>query len=83
VAQPSSRAYLDFRQDHAKVHETTVVALAWVARLATIDPDGRPHLVPITFALDGDTLYSAALRGDERLLVCRGCSAAKTRLDVG
>jgi PPOX class probable F420-dependent enzyme len=30
-----------------------------VAHLATLDPDGRPHLVPIVFALDGDTLYTA------------------------
>ena len=30
-----------------------------VARLATIDPDGRPHIVPICFVLDGDTLYTA------------------------
>src|SRR5256885_13343111 len=30
-----------------------------VARLATLSMDGRPHLVPITFALDGDTLYTA------------------------
>ena len=29
-----------------------------VARLATVDADGRPHLVPIVFALAGDTLYS-------------------------
>ena len=29
-----------------------------VARLGTIDPDGRPHLVPLCFALDGDTFYS-------------------------
>jgi PPOX class probable F420-dependent enzyme len=35
------------------------VAAARVARLATIDHDGRAHLVPITFALDGDVLYSA------------------------
>jgi PPOX class probable F420-dependent enzyme len=32
---------------------------ARVARLATVDPDGRPHIVPICFALDGDTLYTA------------------------
>jgi PPOX class probable F420-dependent enzyme len=32
---------------------------ARVARLATVGPDGRPHVVPICFALDGDTLYSA------------------------
>lgn len=32
---------------------------ARVARLATIRPDGSPHLVPITFALDGDHLVTA------------------------
>jgi PPOX class probable F420-dependent enzyme len=32
---------------------------ARVARLATIDPDGRPHLVPFCFALDGGVLYSS------------------------
>ena len=35
------------------------VATARVARLATIGPDGRPHLVPICFAIAGATLYSA------------------------
>lgn len=30
-----------------------------VARLATVDPAGRPHLVPIVFAVEGDVLYSA------------------------
>jgi len=35
------------------------VAAARVARLATVDAAGRPHLVPICFALEGDTLYSA------------------------
>jgi PPOX class probable F420-dependent enzyme len=37
---------------------------ARVARLATAGPDGQPHLVPFTFALDGhlgqeDRIYSA------------------------
>ena len=32
---------------------------ARVARLATADAEGNPHLVPICFAIDGDTLYSA------------------------
>jgi PPOX class probable F420-dependent enzyme len=32
---------------------------ARVARLATADAGGRPHVVPIAFALDGDRLYSA------------------------
>ena len=35
------------------------VADARVARLATIDPEGRPHVVPICFVLDGDTVFSA------------------------
>ena len=34
-------------------------ATARVARLATVGACGSPHLVPIVFALDGDTLYSA------------------------
>jgi PPOX class probable F420-dependent enzyme len=34
-------------------------AAARVARLATADARGRPHLVPICFALDGDRLYTA------------------------
>ena len=33
---------------------------ARVARLATLRADGRPHLVPIVFAMDGDTIYSIA-----------------------
>jgi len=32
---------------------------ARVARLATVGADSRPHVVPICFALDGDTLYTA------------------------
>jgi PPOX class probable F420-dependent enzyme len=32
---------------------------ARVAHLATVDPQGRPHVVPICFALEGDTLYTA------------------------
>lgn len=38
-------------------------AAARVARLATVDPAGRPHLVPVTFAVapgvDGDTVAFA------------------------
>jgi PPOX class probable F420-dependent enzyme len=34
-------------------------AAARVARLATAGADGRPHLVPVVFAVDGDTLYTA------------------------
>ena len=32
---------------------------AAVARLATVNEDGRPHLVPIVFAVQKDTLYFA------------------------
>ena len=32
---------------------------ARVARLATVRPDGSPHLVPIVFALGGETLVFA------------------------
>ena len=30
-----------------------------VARLATVRPDGAPHVVPVVFALVGGTVYSA------------------------
>jgi PPOX class probable F420-dependent enzyme len=42
------------------------VEAASVARLATIDPQGRPHLVPICFALVGETLYTAVDRKPKR-----------------
>lgn len=29
---------------------------AQIARLATVRPDGRPHIVPVVFALDGDRI---------------------------
>lgn len=35
------------------------IAEAPVARMATVDPSGRPHVVPICFAVEGDTLYTA------------------------
>jgi PPOX class probable F420-dependent enzyme len=35
------------------------LAAARVARLATAGRDGRPHVVPVTFAVDGDLIYSA------------------------
>ena len=30
-----------------------------IARLATVGAGGRPHLVPIVFAIEGDAVYSA------------------------
>lgn len=34
-------------------------AAAPVARLASVDASGRPHLVPVTFAVAGDTVFTA------------------------
>jgi PPOX class probable F420-dependent enzyme len=34
-------------------------ASARVARLATVDAAGHPHIVPIVFAVDGETILSA------------------------
>jgi PPOX class probable F420-dependent enzyme len=53
-----------------------------VARLATIDPDGRPHLVPIVFALAGDTLYSAVDRKPKRSTTLRRIENARARPEV-
>jgi PPOX class probable F420-dependent enzyme len=35
------------------------LAAARVARLATTGGDGQPHLVPVTFAVDGGVIYTA------------------------
>ena len=53
-----------------------------MARLATIDPDGRPHLVPIVFAVEGDTLYSAVDRKPKRSQTLRRIENARVRPDV-
>jgi PPOX class probable F420-dependent enzyme len=58
------------------------VADARVARLATVDPDGRPHLVPIVFALSGDTLYSAVDAKPKRSRTLRRIENARRRPDV-
>jgi PPOX class probable F420-dependent enzyme len=55
---------------------------ARVARLATTDPDGRPHLVPIVFAVDGDTVYSAVDRKPKRTRRLRRIENARARPDV-
>lgn len=34
-------------------------AAAWVATLATVDANGAPHAVPVVFAVDGDTIWTA------------------------
>ncbi len=40
---------------------------ARVARLATLDAERRPHLVPICFACDGSVFYSAIDRKPKRV----------------
>ncbi|HSR26279.1 MAG TPA: TIGR03668 family PPOX class F420-dependent oxidoreductase [Candidatus Eisenbacteria bacterium] len=35
------------------------LAAARVARLATVDEEGRPHVVPVTFDLQGDSIVTA------------------------
>ena len=58
------------------------VARARVARLATLDSDGRPHLVPIVFALVGETLYSAVDAKPKRSRTLRRIENARERPDV-
>jgi PPOX class probable F420-dependent enzyme len=67
------------------VHDPIVrerVQAARSARLATIDPDGRPHLVPIVFALDGETLYTAVDAKPKRSRRLRRVENARERPDV-
>jgi PPOX class probable F420-dependent enzyme len=45
------------RLDQAEAR--ALFASAPVARLATVRPDGSPHLVPVCFALADETIYTA------------------------
>jgi PPOX class probable F420-dependent enzyme len=58
------------------------VEAARVARLATLDADGRPHLVPIVFALDRDTLYTAVDGKPKRSRRLRRIENARRRPEV-
>ena len=53
-----------------------------VARLATLDADGRPHLVPIAFILVGETIYSAVDAKPKRSRTLRRIENARRRPDV-
>ena len=57
------------------------VTAARVARLATREPDGRPHLVPVVFVLDGRTLYSAVDAKPKRSRMLRRVENARERPD--
>ena len=50
------------------------VAQARVARLATVDRSGHPHLVPVCFALEGDRLITVVDRKPKSTNVLRRVS---------
>jgi PPOX class probable F420-dependent enzyme len=47
------------------------LAAARVARLATADAAGLPHVVPICFALEADTIYNAVDHKPKRTMALR------------
>jgi len=47
------------------------LATARVARLATLDPVGHPHIVPVCFIYDGTAFYTAIDRKPKRVLPAR------------
>jgi PPOX class probable F420-dependent enzyme len=55
---------------------------ARVGRLATVGPDGRPHLVPVCFALEGDVLYSAVDEKPKRSKRLKRLENIRVRPDV-
>src|SRR5207237_2828222 len=80
MAQVNHAAVQDERVNEELARER--VSAARVARLATIDPDGRPHLVPIVFVLDGDTLYTAVDANPKRSRALRRFRNARERPEV-
>jgi PPOX class probable F420-dependent enzyme len=62
----------------------TLFATARAARLATVSAAGEPHLVPMVFALAGDTLYSAVDAKPKRTTALRRLAnvAANPRVAV-
>src|SRR5437764_26745 len=58
---------------------------ARVARLATADAEGRPHIVPISFALDGETMFFAVDAKPKRTTDLKRCrnSAPNPRVARG
>jgi PPOX class probable F420-dependent enzyme len=59
-----------------------LVAEARAGRLATLDPDGRPNLVPIVYALDGEVLVSAVDRKPKKSRSLRRLSNIRARPEV-
>ena len=52
-------------------------AAARVARLATADANGVPHLVPVVFAVDGDTIFTAVDRKPKRTTALKRLANAR------
>src|SRR5689334_3876170 len=65
-----------------RVEQRRRVTDARVGRLATLEADGRPHLVPFCFVLDGDTLYSAVDRKPKRTAALRRLDNVRGRPDA-
>jgi PPOX class probable F420-dependent enzyme len=61
-----------------------LLASTRVARLATVDADAHPHLVPITFALDSDAILTAVDHKPKRTTRLRRLAniAANPRVSV-
>src|SRR5919201_4523522 len=81
ISQRPARSFAVVRQDQPEMRDPRLTD-ARVARLATIDSDGRPHLVPIVFAVEGDTLYSAVDKKPKRSAKLRRIENARARPDV-
>jgi PPOX class probable F420-dependent enzyme len=59
-----------------------LVSEARVGRLATIDPDGRPNVVPFVYAMEGDRLVSAVDRKPKTSERLRRLENIRARPDV-
>jgi PPOX class probable F420-dependent enzyme len=60
----------------------SLVAAAPVGRLATLGTDGRPHIVPCCFVLDGEVLYSAVDAKPKRSPDLQRLANVRARPDV-
>ena len=79
---PEGRETIAVSEMHSQTACRRRVTESRVARLATIDPDGRPHIVPIAFALVGETLYSAVDWKPKRSRRLQRIENARRRPDV-
>jgi PPOX class probable F420-dependent enzyme len=67
---------------HQPIVLRELISTSRVARLGTLDPDGRVHLVPVVFALEGDTLYTAVDAKPKRSRTLQRIENARARADV-